>query len=152
MSQSASDLIMGGGAPAAKFPSIDTIVKGEIVDTTVSQQRDFATGEPKVWKDGTPMMQAVITIQTDNRDPEVIDDDGKRRIFVSSKAMREAVRTAVTAAGKKVLEVGGKIAVQYTGDGQAEGNLNPPKLYKAEYKPPTAQAVTAADLIGEEPF
>ena len=47
--QSANDLIMGaGGPPAAKFPTVGTIVRGEIVDTAVTQQRDFATGELKV--------------------------------------------------------------------------------------------------------
>ena len=137
MSQSASDLIMGGGgAPSAKFPTVGTVIKGEIVDTAITQQRDFATGEPKFWKDGNPAMQAVVTVQTDQRDPEIDDDDGQRRLFVSSKSMREAIRDAVRAVGRSHLEVGGKLAVQYTGDGQAERGMNPPKLYAAKYEAP----------------
>ena len=153
--QSANDLIMGaGGPPAAKFPTVGTIVRGEIVDTAVTQQRDFATGELKAWKnDGSPMMQAVITIQTDQRDPEIDDDNGQRRLFVSSRSMREAIRDAVRTAGGNHLEVGGKFAVQYTGDGEAERGLNPPKLYKAEYKvPEPAAAGDGGGLIDDSPF
>lgn len=152
MSQSASDLIMGAGAPAAKFPTVGTTVEGEIVDTAVTQQRDFATGDLKFWKDGNPMMQAVVTVQTEGLVDEATgpDDDGQRRLFISSKAMREAVRDAVKAAGTKHLEIGGTLKVQYTGDGQAEGNLNPPKQYRAKYTPPTPGAISAASL--EEPF
>jgi hypothetical protein len=149
MSQSANDLIMGGGAPAAKFPTVGTTIEGQIIDTTVSQQRDFATGDLKFWKSGDPMMQAVITVQTDQRDPEIADDDGQRRLFVSSRAMREAVRDAVKAAGAKLIEPGGTIKIQYTGDGAAEGNLNPPKLYRAKYTPPIG-VVSASAL--EDPF
>lgn len=152
MSQSASDLIMGGGAPAAKFHTIGTIVRGEILETATSQITDYTTGEPKVWKDGSPRMQAILTIQTDQRDPEIVDDDGKRRLFVASRSMKDAVRDAVTAAGKRQLELGGKIAIQYTGDGENAGGI-PPKLYKAEYKPPVPGAASS-DLLGnnEEPF
>ena len=137
MSQSASDLIMGsGGSPSAKFPTIGTVVKGEIVDTAVTQQRDFATGDLKYWKNGDPMMQAVVTLQTDERDAEIDDDDGQRRLFVSSKSMREAIRDAVRTANASHLKVGGKLAVQYTGDGQPERGMNPPKLYAAKYEAP----------------
>lgn len=152
--QSANDLIMGGGSPAAKFPEIGTIVRGEIIDTAVTQQRDFATGDLKFWKDGNPAMQAVITLQTDQRDPiEIADDNGQRRLFVSSKNMREAIRDAVRKVGGSHLEVGGQLAVQYHGDGQAERGMNPPKLYKAEYKP-APQGVATSDLLGgdESPF
>lgn len=150
--QSASDLIMGGGAPSAKFPTPGTVVKGEVLDTATSQQRTYVpgggVGELMFWKDGSPRMQAVITVQTNERDPEIADDDGKRRIFVSSRYMKEAVRDAVTAAGKRVLEVGGILTVGYTGDGETEGTANPPKIYKAKYEPPTAPAVDQF----EEPF
>ena len=146
MSQSANDLIMGSGAPGAKFPSVGTVVKGEILETGVSQQRDYGTGELKFWSDGNPMMQAVLTIQTAERDPEITDDDGQRRLFISSRKMRDAVRDAVKTAGAKTLEVGGTITVQYTGDGEPTGNGNPPKLYRAKYEPP------AAGINLEDPF
>jgi hypothetical protein len=152
MSQTANDLIMGGGSPSVKFLEIGTKVVGEVVDTATGQQRDFKTGELKFWKDGNPMMQAIITLQTDQRDPEIPDDDGKRRLFVSSRRMREAIRDAVQAAGAKFIEVGGKLAVQFT-ERPDDGTENPPKFYAAQYKRPEPQAVSAADLIDDsEPF
>jgi len=146
--QAANDLIMGGGAPAAKFPAVGSMVRGKITDLTTGQQRDFATQELKTWKDGSPMMQAIITMQTDEHDPDIPNDDGKRRVFVSSKSMREAIRDAIIASGQRELVIGGELAVAYVGDGQPEGNLNPPKLYRAEYGPP---ALAASSLLGGSP-
>src|SRR5215467_11160976 len=125
MSQQANDIIMGGGAPAAKFTHMSS-----------SQMTDIKTKERKFWNDGNPMMQAIITLQTDERDPTISNDDGKRRLFVSSKAMREAIKGAVERTGQRELVVGGDLAVQYTGDGVPEPNLSPPKLYAADYRPP----------------
>ncbi len=138
-----SDLIMGGGGkPPAKFDTINTVVKGQIVDIDKGQQRDFASREPLFWqanrRPGTavtndPVMQAIITLQTDLRDPEIDDDDGQRRIYVGGARMREAVRDAVIRAGAKDIRVGGTLAVQYT---SGSGNTGDPKQYYAEYAPP----------------
>ena len=69
------------------------------------------------------------------------------------RSMREAIRDAIRTAGGNHLEIGGKLAVQYTGDGQAERGLNPPKLYKAEYKiPEPAAADNGGGLIDNSPF
>jgi len=139
MSQQANDIIMGGGAPAAKFTHIGAIVKGTITDLSSSQMTDIKTKERKFWNDGNPMMQAIITLQTDECDPQISNDDGKRRLFVSSKAMREAIKAAVERTGQRELVVGGELGVQYTGDGVPEPNLSPPKLYAADYRPPAMQ-------------
>jgi hypothetical protein len=145
---------MGGGAPSVKWPTVGTKVVGEIVETATTQQTDFDDGSPKFWKDGSPKMQAVITLQTDERDPDVPDDDGKRRLFVSSWRMRDAIRDAIKTAGARHLEHGGKLAVQYTSDGVDEaGTGNPPKIYTAQYKPPAPTAAPAADLLDDNsPF
>lgn len=129
-------LMNGGGPPSAKFPTIGTIWKGKILRTELTQQRDYTTGDPKFWDDGNPMMQAVVTIQTDQRDPAVDDDDGHRRLFVKG-AMQAAVKEAVLAADARQLEVGGTLAVQYHADGVPKGRLAPPKLFKAKYTPPS---------------
>lgn len=139
---SADDFLMGGGgAPSAKFPAPGAIVGGHITEKpTVEQQRDISTGEKKFWKDGNPQMQLVVTVQTEERDPEVEEDDGRRRIYVKG-AMKNAIADAVRAAGARGLEVGGVLAVTYTHDGQAtQRGFNPPKQYTAQY---TAAAVSA---------
>lgn len=145
MSIDPNDLLLGGGgAPAAKFPTIGTTVKGTVLNSEVTQQIDFATQKPKFYDDGNPAMQVVITIQTDERDPSIEDDDGRRRLFVRGQ-MRTAVGEALRAAGAK-LEKGGTIAVQYAED-KPSNKGNPAKQYRAQYQAPSVQAA-ANDLLG----
>ena len=140
----------GGGAPSFSFPTIGTVAKGTIVATDVTQQRDPATGKPKVWPDGNPMMQAVLTLQTDQRDPAVENDDGQRRLFVKGQ-MRDAVREALRQAGVNGVELGGLIAVQYVSDKPSDRpGLNAAKQYAAQYKPPAANPAPANNLLGAD--
>lgn len=146
MPTSADNFLMGGGgAPSAKFPAIGTSYSGRITEKPdVQQQRDFNSGEPKFWKDGNPMMQLVVTIQTEHRDPEVADDDGRRRLFVKGQ-LKQAVADAVRRSGGRGLEVGGTLTVTYTHDGERQGNYNPPKQYKAEYVPAATSELSSPD-------
>ncbi len=151
----ASDLIMGGGGrPGARFDTIGTVVKGQIVAVDTGQQREWKSKEPLFWqpnnRPGTqptdrPVMQAIITIQTDQRDPEVDDDDGQRRIFVGGRNMRDAVRDAVIRSGAKDIRVGGTLAVKYTA---GAGEAGDPRQFVAEYAPP---AVGVGLLDGGQP-
>lgn len=136
---SANDFLMGGGIPAAKFDTIGTTVGGPITTPPkVEQQKDLDTGEPKFWNDGKPMMQMLVTVQTDQRDPEIQDDDGQRTFYIKANSLK-AVRDAVRRSGAKGLEVGGILTLTYTGDGeQKKRGFNPPKLYAATYAPPSA--------------
>jgi hypothetical protein len=130
-----SFLMGGGGAATAKFPTPGTVIGGRITEPpTLEQQRDIKSGEKKFWADGDPMMQLVVTVQTDLRDPAFEDDDGKRRIFIKGQ-MKNAVSDAVRQAGARGLEVGGTLHVRYTHDGQAkERGMSPPKQYVAKYE------------------
>jgi hypothetical protein len=140
-----NDFLMGGaGAPSAKFDTVGRTYKGTIVKSEVRQQIDMDTDEPEFWKDGKPKMQAVITIQTDEIDPTIEDDDGQRRLFVKGN-MQKAIREAVKAAGCSRLDVGGVLAVRYSDNGEAtKRGFSPPKLYVAQYRPP---AIGVDDLI-----
>jgi hypothetical protein len=62
--------LMGGGGRSAKFATIGDKIDGEITATEVTQQTDFTDGTPKTWPDGNPMMQLVITLQTDEREDD----------------------------------------------------------------------------------
>lgn len=133
-----NDFIMGGGAPSAKFEAIGTVHRGTILDFNKSSQTDIQTGEPVYWNDGRPKEQVIITIQTDERDQDIDDDDGRRRFYVKGN-MQAAVRDAVRKSGAKRLEVGGMLAVQYHADGEAKkAGFNKPKLYTAEYRAPVS--------------
>ena len=141
-----NDWLMSGGAKSAKFPDIGTIVKGIITSPpTLSQQTDFTTGALKSWDDGGPMMQLVVTISTDERDPETPDDDGLRSLYIKG-ALQAAVKDAIRKAGARGLEVGGTIAVKYVGDGVAKSRgMNPPKQFACQYTAPAAGADFFAD-------
>lgn len=132
---SADEFLMGGGgAPSAKFPVPGTVVSGRItVKPTVEQQRDIKDNSLKFWNDGNPMMQLVVTVQTDERDPQIEEDDGRRRLFVKGQLQR-AVADAVRAVGGRGLEVGGTLTVTYTHDGEVkQRGFNAPKQYTAQY-------------------
>lgn len=137
--QTADQFLMGGGIQSAKFEVIGDSITGEVLDTEVRQQTDLTDGKLKFWDDGRPQMQLVVTIQTTLRDDS--DDDGQRRVYVKGKSLTEAVREAVKASGARGLEVGGKLMVQYVGDGeQTKRGFNPPKQYAARYQRPNMSA------------
>src|SRR5690606_40400870 len=106
---SADDFLMGESVPSAKFPAIGATVSGTICEPpVVQQQRDYTTGELKFWSDGNPMMQLVVTLQTGERDPGIVDDDGRRRVYVRGQ-LKRAVQRAVKTAGAPGLAVGGQL-------------------------------------------
>lgn len=140
----ANDLLQGG-APSAKFPTIGTTIKGTVVSAKKSQQTDI-DGKLKFWDDGNPMWQIVITLQTDQRDPSIQNDDGERRLFVKGQ-MQTALKAALKDAGATGLEVGATLAVQYESDGEAKPGKSAPKVYRGQYVKPVSTGVTAGDLI-----
>ncbi len=148
MTQDANDLLMngGGGIKSAKFNNLGDVFRGTITDDPkVTQCVKFGddgkpTNEKEFWPSGDPMMQIVVIIQTDLRDPGDEDDDGKRALHLTPR-IQPAVREAVKAAGAKGLAVGGLIAVQWTsGTGSGKGNA---RQYAAAYQPPQV----GADLL-----
>lgn len=150
---SADDFLMGGGgAPTAKFPTPGTAVGGRITEKpTVEQQRDISTGDKKFWSDGNPMMQLVVTVQTEERDPQIEEDDGRRRLFIKGQ-MKNAVADAVRAAGGRGLEVGGILTVTYSHDGTAsQRGFNPPKQYAATYALAATVALNTPDPAAGQP-
>lgn len=140
-----NDVLMGaGGSPVAKFETVGQTWSGKIVSEPVAYQvTDFQTKTPKTYPSGDPIMGVKVEIQTDVRDPAVEDDDGRRRIFLDGKRIKEAVRDAVVNAGATGLAIGGTLTVTYTGDGTpASRGVSAPKLYAASYTPPAAAALT----------
>ena len=128
------DLFAGGGAPVLKFPTIGTLHVGTITHLEARQQRDFDKGEPLHWDDGSPRMELVITIDNGG-------EDG--RLFIKG-SMLGALRDEVRRQGLKKPEVGGKIAVKYSHDGENKNpKLSPPKMYVVAYEPPATVAVEA---------
>lgn len=139
--QDAAAFLMGSGGPSAKFPDLGSSVTGPITRIGAPmQQRDMATNALKFWDDGNPMMQLPVDVQTDQRDTEIPNDDGVRTLYIKGQ-MQAAIRDAVRRSGAKMLEAGGTLTVTYASDGvAAKKGFNAPKVYEANYTPPTAVA------------
>ena len=139
--------LMGGGVQSFKFATPNDKVSGVITHMAMLQQTDFKTQKPLFWDNGDPKMQMAITLSTVLAESD--DDDGNRRIFVKGQ-MQKAIQEAVKKAGARGLAEGGELVVQYTGDGEAERGMNPPKLYRARYAPPVVNVGGSPDE--HEPF
>lgn len=148
----ANDFLLAGGTPSARFPTVGTTVTGTVTRVGEPvQQRDFDSGEPKTWDNGDPMMQLPVDVQTDERDPEITDDDGVRTLYVKA-ALKKAIADAVRKSGAKGLEVGGTLSVTYSADGEVKKRgMNPPKLYSAVYAPPAGKAEQFLGTAEPEP-
>lgn len=140
-------ILMGGGK-SFSFPNIGDKVTGEVTAIDAAPQTDIKTGEVLRWKDGSPKMQVIVTLATELE--EDAGDDGARRVYLKGggKGTLGAVKTAVKAAGASKLEVGGTLAIAYTGDGEpTQRGYNPPKQYQAKYTPPAPVSQAVVDDI-----
>jgi hypothetical protein len=154
------DLLLGG-APAAKFPTIGTKVVGKVLSQKKQASKDMQTGKPKTFENGDPMYEIVFTLATDERDPEIEDDDGTRRVFARGQMLKAIGQALRKAKWSKEL-VGGTLGIKYAADGEpAARGFSPPKLYQAMFEPPDPADEFDAiadgpgdDLTdyGEEPF
>lgn len=124
---------------SAKFPTPGTTVSGDITEISEPMQaRKYEDNSPDFWPSGDPIMQVKVALQTQERDPQIQDDDGKRALWVrQSSQMLYAIQAGMKAAGETDLKVGGWLQVTYTGDDPNSKNpRNPRKLYAARYEGP----------------
>lgn len=130
--------LMGSGVPSCSFPEIGAKHEGYIAAVEMGQQRDPKDNSPKVWDDGSPMMQMIITLNTNERDPQIENDNGVRKLYVASKGMREALAAAVKLTGAGGVAIGGWLGMKFIREGERTNRaFNPPKEYAARYEPPT---------------
>lgn len=164
MSNDPNAFLLGGGGKSAKFETVGDTVTGVIcAPPELRQQTDIKTGAPKTWDNGDPIMQLVVKLQTDQREDD--EDDGVRNLYVSGgfkrASLQKAVADALRTAKAKGLELGGTLAIRYTGEEPASvKGFNPAKLYAAKYTPPTdawleepkPAAAAPADDFADAPF
>jgi hypothetical protein len=137
--------LMGSGGRSAKFEKVGDKVSGFITKMEVRQQTDLE-GNPRVWDNGDPRMQLVVTLFTEESDDG--DDDGVRKLYVKGQ-MTKAVQEAVRKSGRRGLEDDGRLVVKYERDEPpAKKGYSPTKVYVARYEPPQ-QTVPDDDA---EPF
>lgn len=117
-----NDFLMGGGdgVPGAKFQDPNDFVEGIIIDYKARQEREYnaetkrSDGPGKTFPSGDPIMGILLDLQTTERDVTIEGDTGARRVYLEGKLMKEAVRTAIQAAGGKGLEKGARIRITFT--------------------------------------
>lgn len=124
------------GVPSSKFEDKGDSVTGVLVDGDVQPQTD-TQGNVKFRKDGvTPIMQLVITWDTNERDAKIPNDKGRRKLYCSWRLEAE-IKRAVRATGADGLEVGGTLTVTFVREEKVEGVMGKAKIYEASYVPPT---------------
>lgn len=140
----------GGKSVSWKDKPIGTTVTGTILAVHPPQQvTDPADGKPKFNRNGQPIMQVRVDLQTDFRnwelckppdDPSQVDD-GARALYVGGW-MQGAVGDALRKAGRQgPPEVGGWISVTLTERTPNENPaLQPINKFVAQYQSPAAQA------------
>jgi hypothetical protein len=139
------------GAPYAPFLHPGDVYQGVVTNIGQVQGKKFKpkgyTGpdELEVWPDGKPKMVAIVTVQTNLRDPEIPEDDGQRSIWIKGKSMNDTVRAAIKAAGasKVGIQIGGWFSMAFTHETPNDPGMNPTKHYMVEYRPPTPEALAA---------
>jgi hypothetical protein len=149
-----NDFLMGGEKiPSCSFLKIGTKYAGEILEMAQRQQRDFKTNKPMTWDDGSPRMQAVITLQTEENDPEIEDDDGRRNLYLRFKA-KDAVAAAIREAKAEDngLEIGGWLEIEFTKqDKPKKRGESGTKYFEAYYEPPDENAAVNEYLQSDDP-
>lgn len=140
----ADSFLMGGEkVPSASFVRVGDSIEGIICEEPViRQQTDAKTKVPMTWADGRPRNQLVVTLQTDENDPEIEDDDGRRRVYLKYKS-QEAVREAIKEADAPGLRIGGWLFLEFVKQAKpTSSGLSGVKHYAAEYEPPEPGAGT----------
>lgn len=167
----ANDILFGKAAPGAKFPNVGDSVTGVILELGARQRNAYdpdkagCQGGPLWWQNGKPVeldanvansmalqpvTDAVITIQTEDRDPEDEMDDGRRRLFVSARLLADALRQAAKDAKVRKFEVGGTLTVTHDKMGKpAKKGARAPKSYVATYTAPDPDAAAPEE---EDPW
>lgn len=133
------DDLISGGAAAYKFETIGDTCKGEVKRAASQQQTDFATGTPKTFPGGDPMMQIVVTVTMDDGEDAALYFKGGK--FEAGEGTGQSSLEALkTALGGNKLEVGGTLAMKFSGFGKPTKG-QPPKLYVCQYQPPAPAAI-----------
>ncbi len=121
-------------APIFKFNNPGDRIGGVIVEEPRTfPLTEYGSREPKVGKDGKPVMQILLTLATEVTADE--NHDGKWRVYIDKPLMKSAVIRALKAAGAPTLEVGGEVTVTFTGLRDTRGG-GTAKDFTAEYTAP----------------
>ena len=152
----AEDLRSGTRWWGGKGVGVGDQISGLVISAGKEQQRDFDSGAAMEWDDGSPRLESVVVMETDLRDPESEDDDGKRALHLrggnyeiaegSGTAGEKALLEAIQKAGIRC-EAGVKLTAKITGMAKPTGRgRNPAKLWTIKLEA-AAPGIDAGDLF-----
>ena len=155
----AADLQCGVKWWGGKGIGVGDKISGLVVSASKEQQRDFDSGALLEWDNGDPRMESVAIVETDLRDPELENDDGKRALHLrggnyeiaegSGLAGQKALLEAISKAGVRC-EPGVKIHAAITGIAKPTGRgRNPAKLWTIKLEK-AAPGIDADDLFADD--
>lgn len=102
---------------------------------TTVQDTEFGSDKPKVWKDGSPAMKALVPLTNQQGDVQTLH-------VPASSRLHKSIGAALGAAGASDLELGGMLGITWTGFGTGKNASNPPKIYDVRY-------LSAADVAAQ---
>lgn len=124
------DAAFAGGGTTAAFhadTAPGTVVSGPIVAVDLRQSRDYKTGDPATFADGSPKNEVVVTVET---------DDGHRAVYIptwgrAKQALSEALGKAGLSRVSKGLRPGNTLSVRFNGKRTA---VHPRSKEQYEYR------------------
>lgn len=126
--------------------------EGEVLDTRAQQARKFMgpgkpPGDPEKWDDGNPKMQLVVTLQTNERDPQDSEDSGVRDVYLNTwgDTFRNVQKAMRPFGG--VIEDGGHVRIPWLSGAGVSGDG---RVLGFEYSPP-AKGVNVSAIAPQEP-
>lgn len=146
MTQS-SDGFFSGGAKGITWPDEPPASVTGTIEAIFPKEEIMTIATPTTPSVPTGKFQKRIILQTDLRDRDIDDDDGRRTLYVKSW-MRGAIAEALRKAGAKEPEIGAKLTVilDHTEPPSGPG-LSKSKHFKAEYTSP-ASTFFSGDIPG----
>lgn len=142
------DGFFSGGAKGITWPDQPPAKVRGIIEQIFPKEEIMTIATPTKPSEPTGKFQKRVILQTDLRDRDIEDDDGRRTLYIKSW-MRSAVAQALRQVGVKDLQVGGDLTVEFTHTEPSERPvLSPSKHFKAEYVPPTEQFFGGSDTVG----
>lgn len=140
---------LAGGGLYVKWDEIGqgTIVSGTVTDVTMRQSRKFESVDLDFWDDGTPKMQAVIEIQTEQRVDA--DDDGRRSVVVNMwSGQKRALADACRKAGVPEPRPGDTFAAVWV---SGVGKAKDPRVFAYQITPGSGLAASIAEPAAAQP-
>lgn len=149
------DLLLGrSGPPAAKFARPGDKIRGTLVGKDTQHKSKFNPKDPSdksdlmFFKSGDPVLELILTLQTELRDPAKEGDKGLRRVYVPFQ-MQQSLQQAVADAGiKRTLPLGSVIEIEFTHEvPNALNTGNPRKEYKVTVTAPSDLVAVGAGPV-----